>query len=416
MRRAYSGVGAALLVMAIAAGPAAAIQSKCLAGKTKCVSKEAFSLIKCEWKARTPGRPNDPNAGGCIDKATAVFDGGALPDKGCFEKLENVATNDCVSFDDTQAAQTLIDQCVASVVSTIDPMLPDQTKCNVGKHKCAAKKLKGLLKCHFKATTPGKPEDPNTDGCIDKVLAKFDGGADPSKGCVVKLENSPRSDCTAPIGNQADIEAAVDGCVDSIVNALQTPSSTTTTTLGTTSSTIGATTTTTAPTGSTTSTSSPTSSTTTTSTPGGGASCSATGLTATVGLDYNEQILGGVSAIHVRLTYAPPLVIPGTGTSATVRARVTNLAGAGSTLSGINDRDLNTDTVDETLDADSRKTTGSLSPGPLFRVLYDCPNGTPIPPSAITCVLSQATDLSGFPFPPAQAALIGCTVALSPAP
>jgi hypothetical protein len=191
MRRTYSGVAAALLVTAIAAGPAAAVQSKCLAGKTKCVSKEAFSLIKCEWKARTPGRPNDPNAGGCVDKATAVFDGGALPDKGCLEKLENVATNDCVSFDDTQALQTLVDQCVASVVSTIDPMLPNQTKCNVGKHKCAAKKLKGLLKCQFKATTPGKPEDPNADGCVDKVLARFDGGADRGEGLRREARDEP---------------------------------------------------------------------------------------------------------------------------------------------------------------------------------------------------------------------------------
>jgi len=135
-----------------------------------------------------------------------------------------------------------------------------------------------------------------------------------------------------------------------------------------------------------------------------------------VGLDYNEQVLGGISAIHVRLNYPPPLVIPGTGTATTVRQRVTNLMGAGSTVSGINDRDTNANGVDDALELDARKTTGAVSPGAVFRVLYDCPDGTSVAPGSLSCVLSQATDLSGFPFSPEQAALIGCTITLDPAP
>src|SRR5262245_51681924 len=76
-------------------------QGKCLAAKTKCASNKAQALLKCEERREKPGGPTDPNAGGCVDKARAKFDGGQTPEKGCFEKLENKATNDCITFDDT---------------------------------------------------------------------------------------------------------------------------------------------------------------------------------------------------------------------------------------------------------------------------------------------------------------------------
>ena len=64
-----------------------------------------------------------------------------------------------------------------------------QSRCLVSKNKCVAKKVGSLLKCEENAETPGNPTDPNADGCVDKVKAKFDGGADPTKGCFEKLEN-----------------------------------------------------------------------------------------------------------------------------------------------------------------------------------------------------------------------------------
>jgi hypothetical protein len=190
-----------------------AIQSKCLVGKNKCVAKKAKALLNCEQKAEKPGRPPDPNADGCVDKAKAKFDGGPKPEKGCFEKLENKTGTDCVTFDDTGSAEALVDECVADLVAAIDPGEIDQSKCGVGKKKCVEKKLVALLKCHAKAQKPGKPIDPNTDGCLDKVEAKFDGGAKPEKGCFVKLETKANNDCLPPLGNQADLEIAVDACV-----------------------------------------------------------------------------------------------------------------------------------------------------------------------------------------------------------
>jgi hypothetical protein len=132
----------------------------------------------------------------------------------------------------------------------------------------------------------------------------------------------------------------------------------------------------------------------------------------TVGLDYPLQVVGGVSAILLKTSYAPSMAIPGTGSESSVRARVTNLAGTGSSLS-ISDKDTNADTVDDQFQATARKTQGSLDPGPVFRVRFDCPAGTNVSPASFPCTQEQATDLSGLPFVPELASLIKCVVTLS---
>ena len=176
-RKASLGLLAALLTAAcLHATSAEAAQSKCLVGKNKCMAKKAASLLKCHQKAETPGKPADPNAADCVTKAQNKFDGTPDPTKGCFEKLENKSTNDCLTFDDTAPAETTVDNCVDAIVAGIDPGAIDQTKCGVSKKKCVAKKLDGILKCWQKAQTPGKDPDPNAKGCIDKVVAKYDGG------------------------------------------------------------------------------------------------------------------------------------------------------------------------------------------------------------------------------------------------
>ena len=146
--------------LCLLSGGAWAAQSKCLVSKNKCMSKKAGSLLKCHQKAETPGKSTDPNFGGCVDKAKAKFDGGSDLTKGCFEKLENKSPNDCVTFNDTAAAEASVDDCVDKIVTGIDPGGVTQTKCGVGKKKCVAKKLKSILKCYQKAETPGKPIGP----------------------------------------------------------------------------------------------------------------------------------------------------------------------------------------------------------------------------------------------------------------
>src|SRR5262245_50705980 len=237
---ASSSIGTALVtvLLLLPAAPASAQQAKCLGGKTGCMAKKATGLLKCEALAETPGKPADPDAKGCATKVRTKFDGGSTPAKGCFEKLEAKNPNDCLTFDDTAAAETAVDTCIAALVAAIDPNAPPitQTKCGAGKKKCASKYLAGLLKCRRLAQTPGKPTDPNTKGCVDKAMAKYTGGLDPTKGCFTKLEAKNPNDCESTTDSPT-VQALVEDCVADLVAAVMTTttsttSTTTTTTLG----------------------------------------------------------------------------------------------------------------------------------------------------------------------------------------
>ncbi len=232
-----STVAALVTALVLAWGaPAVAQQAKCLAGKTKCMGKKAGGELKCHELAETPGKPADPNAGGCIDKVVAKFDGGVDPTKGCFAKLESKVPNDCITSGDTATAEAAVDSCVGGLVAAIDPPPITQTKCGAGKKKCVAKYLGALLKCRQLAQSPGKPSDPNAGGCVDKAQAKYNGGLDPTKGCFAKLEAGSGNDCQAPLGNSATLQQDVENCVADLV-ALETPTTSSTSTSTSTSST-----------------------------------------------------------------------------------------------------------------------------------------------------------------------------------
>jgi hypothetical protein len=198
------------LVLSLAA-PASAQQAKCLAGKTGCMAKKAVGLLKCEALAETPGKPPDPNDKNCVTKVRIKFDGGSDPAKGCFEKLENKVPNDCLPVDNTAAAETAVDACVAAVVAAIDPPPLDQSKCGAGKKKCASKYLAALLQCRRLSQTPGKPTDPNTKDCVDKAAAKYTGGTAPTKGCFAKLE-AKADDCQSTTDSPT-VQALVENCL-----------------------------------------------------------------------------------------------------------------------------------------------------------------------------------------------------------
>jgi len=213
-----------IVLMLAWGGAASAQQKKCLAGKTKCMSKKASGLLKCEEAAETPGKPTDTTA--CKAKVKGKFDGGDDPTKGCFEKLENAKNSDCITTDDTDAAEAAVDSCVAAFVADIDGHgpPPTQSKCFVSKKKCVAKLLGGLLKCHATAQTPGKTPDPT---CEVKATAKYTGGMDLTKGCFAKLEAKDPTGC-APTGTSDMLQADVTDCVTTLVN-LETATTTTTT-------------------------------------------------------------------------------------------------------------------------------------------------------------------------------------------
>jgi len=221
-------VTALVALMLVWGAPASAQQAKCLAGKTKCMSKKAGGLLKCEATAETPGKPTDTTS--CRNKVVGKFDGGVDPAKGCFAKLENKSGNDCITTGDTGPAEDAVDSCVASFVEAIDPGATDQTKCGAGKKKCVSKYLKALLKCRALSQTPGKSTDPNANGCVDKAQAKYNGGADPTKGCFAKLEAKNGNDCMTPTGNSGPVQGLVENCDDNLAAVVTSASTSTTTT------------------------------------------------------------------------------------------------------------------------------------------------------------------------------------------
>jgi len=101
----------------------------------------------------------------------------------------------------------------------------DKNKCLAGKYKCVSKKLAGLLKCREKcAKKPDNCAQKQAD-CEAKVINKFEGGADPSKGCFAKVEakadpGKPDTVCTTT-GDTATIEAQLDATVADIVASLE---------------------------------------------------------------------------------------------------------------------------------------------------------------------------------------------------
>jgi hypothetical protein len=62
------------------------IENKCSAGKKKCVANKVKALLGCSSKDVT--KPDPAKFSECGAKATAKFDGGDKPEKGCFAKLE----------------------------------------------------------------------------------------------------------------------------------------------------------------------------------------------------------------------------------------------------------------------------------------------------------------------------------------
>ena len=101
----------------------------------------------------------------------------------------------------------------------------ESNQCLAGKTKCVSKKIAGLLKCRGKCQkSPSKCGQVQAD-CETKVMEKFDGGSDPSKGCFAKLEAKqdpakPASIC-ATTGDTASVEIEVDTVVAELLDTLE---------------------------------------------------------------------------------------------------------------------------------------------------------------------------------------------------
>ena len=93
--------------------------NRCSAFKKKCVSKKAASLLTCYSKGAARGQIVEPV---CITKAQTKFDGGAVPAKGCFAKLEAKYGAACLTTGDTAALEAKVDAFVLDVASELEPL------------------------------------------------------------------------------------------------------------------------------------------------------------------------------------------------------------------------------------------------------------------------------------------------------
>lgn len=93
--------------------------------------------------------------------------------------------------------------------------------CAAAKKLCVAKKAAALLKCHSKNEKPPTGLLPAKFlACLQKAKDKFDGGANPAKGCFAKLEAKFGPGGCLTTGDTAALETMTDDWVDAVVCAI----------------------------------------------------------------------------------------------------------------------------------------------------------------------------------------------------
>ncbi len=221
-RAALGGGDVSITVLTSAASDwtmAAAVSDagKCAAAKEKCVAKRGACLLGCHAKAESTGIPVDPT---CVQKCEGKFDGGAVPSKGCFAKLE--AKLGCATTGDSPALAATTDAFVLDAVTQVDPGYPApvSNKCSAGKKKCISKNAACKLGCYAKSHSKGVAVD---HICLGKCEDKLDGGSDPAKGCFAKLESKYPGQCLTTNDTTA-LATTVDAFVGDVVCQLHGPS------------------------------------------------------------------------------------------------------------------------------------------------------------------------------------------------
>ena len=204
----------AVMLLGAASAPGQVATGKCAQAKLTCVANFATGLLGCHAKAESKGVAVDP---ACVAKVTGKFSD-PTTGKGCIEKAE--AKPPCVQTGEARCRAAEIDSFVGTVVTAVDPTYPAPVldKCSAGKKKCVATKVKGLLGCYGKAAKKGEAVDP---ACVAKAQDKFDGGADPAKGCFEKLEAKYDPSSATPC-RTFDDTAAVEATVDAFARSTNT--------------------------------------------------------------------------------------------------------------------------------------------------------------------------------------------------
>jgi hypothetical protein len=94
----------------------APIIDRCSAGKKKCVAKLIDGLLKCHLKYEAKNLPVDPV---CLQKVMTKYDGGPIPARGCFARLELKLT--CPTTNDSSALGSATSAFVQDTACDVDP-------------------------------------------------------------------------------------------------------------------------------------------------------------------------------------------------------------------------------------------------------------------------------------------------------
>jgi len=203
-------------------------KSKCDMGKIQCVRKKQACILAVHAKAERKGKPTDSAA---LQKCTDAFDGGSEGfSKGCVGKLETKQNPQkpetlCTVTGDLATLEARVDSFVADAASEIDPGFAaahPPNDCNAGKLTCVRSKADCLLKAHLKAVKKGTPPDNESS---QKCHDAFNGGSEPTKSCIAKLDakekpNKPKTICTVK-ENAITLNAMIDAFVADVVGGIR---------------------------------------------------------------------------------------------------------------------------------------------------------------------------------------------------
>jgi len=138
------------------------------------------------------------------------------------------------------------------------------------------------------------------------------------------------------------------------------------------------------------------------------AACGGGGIEVTVALVYQTNTLGPVAATYIDLGFEPPLDLPQTPDE--LRPRLTSLLPQGVKV-GSPTRQA------KRLRVALTTAEQGIQPANAFKVRFDCPAGSRIAPSALSCATAEVISASGQPMEHTFAREVRClVVGLDPVP
>src|SRR5262245_48130607 len=160
----------------------------CAGAKLKATGNAAGARLACHATAARQGVGTDP---ACLANADSKL-------SDAFDQAE--ARGGCVTTDDADDIDVLLDSSVGSLVSALRPA-STKSRCAAAKLKATGRKAKTKLRCQAKATGRGVTVDP---ACLPKAEARF---------VAVFAKAEARPPCLTT-GDAAGIERLVDDLVE----------------------------------------------------------------------------------------------------------------------------------------------------------------------------------------------------------